>query len=89
MSSPKGPAVPSVHLRAFLTWLAVYPTITIALIVLQPWISEWPVAAQTLVLTVIVVPVAAYWLIPLLMKTAVRGLNGQRRPRTSPSPGRD
>lgn len=65
------PPVVSSHVRAFITWVAVYPTITIALMALQPWIGGLAVPLQTLVLTVLVVPLAAYGLIPPLMRVAV------------------
>ncbi|MFJ9366299.1 hypothetical protein ACIRRA_18050 [Nocardia sp. NPDC101769] len=61
-------AVPSVHRRALITWMAVYPTITIALALLGPEMTSLPVFVRTLVLTVIVVPTSAYVLIPMLMK---------------------
>ncbi|MEU6584776.1 hypothetical protein [Nocardia sp. NPDC046763] len=61
-------AVPSVHRRALITWMAVYPTITIALALLGPEMASLPVFVRTLVLTAIVVPTSAYVLIPMLMK---------------------
>ncbi|MFG2292178.1 hypothetical protein [Streptomyces sp. NPDC048603] len=61
-------AAPSVHRRAFITWLAVYPTITLALLLLGPLTQDLPLAVRTLILTAVVVPVVAYWLIPALMK---------------------
>lgn len=67
--STKTPAVvPSVHRRALITWLAVYPTITVVLGLLGPITAHLPLMLRTLILTAIVVPVAAYVLIPLLMK---------------------
>ncbi|MVU82134.1 hypothetical protein GPX89_33460 [Nocardia sp. ET3-3] len=60
--------VPSVHRRALITWLAVYPTITLALALLGPEMASLPVYVRTLILTFIVVPVTAYLLIPMLTK---------------------
>lgn len=60
--------VPSVHRRALITWIAVYPTITVVLGLLGPATAHLPLVLRTLILTAIVVPVAAYVLIPLLMK---------------------
>ncbi|GAB2556965.1 hypothetical protein [Nocardia heshunensis] len=60
--------VPSVHRRAIITWLAVYPTITIALALLGPEMGSLPVFVRTLILTAIVVPTSAYLLIPMLTK---------------------
>ncbi|MFD7848244.1 hypothetical protein ACFV4K_35660, partial [Nocardia sp. NPDC059764] len=65
-------AMPSVHRRALITWLAVYPTITLALALLGPEMGGLPVFVKTLILTVIVVPVSAYLLVPLLMKANQR-----------------
>ncbi|APA97418.1 hypothetical protein [Nocardia seriolae] len=61
-------AVPSVHRRAVITWLAVYPTITLALALLGPLMTGLPLMARTLVLTAVVVPATAYLLVPMLMK---------------------
>ncbi|MEV6734896.1 MULTISPECIES: hypothetical protein [unclassified Streptomyces] len=62
------PAPPSAHRRAFITWLAVYPTITLTLALLGPYMNDLPLVLRTLILTVVVVPIVAYWLIPTLMK---------------------
>lgn len=59
---------PSVHRRALITWLAVYPTITVALGLLGPATAHLPLPLRTLILTAVVVPTAAYGLIPLLIK---------------------
>jgi antibiotic biosynthesis monooxygenase (ABM) superfamily enzyme len=62
------PAGPTVHRRALITWLAIYPTITLVLGMLGPVTADLPLPLRTLILTVIVVPVGAYVLIPALMK---------------------
>ncbi|MEV0414132.1 hypothetical protein AB0I68_25785 [Streptomyces sp. NPDC050448] len=62
------PAPPSAHRRAFVTWLAVYPTITLTLALLGPYMNGLPLVLRTLILTAVVVPTVAYWLIPALMK---------------------
>ncbi|MEK2472251.1 hypothetical protein [Streptomyces noursei] len=61
-------AAPSIHRRALITWLAVYPTITLVLGLLGPITAHLPLLLRTLILTAIVVPIAAYALIPALMK---------------------
>ncbi|WP_371649377.1 MULTISPECIES: hypothetical protein [unclassified Streptomyces] len=68
MSAHTPAAAPSIHRRAVITWLAVYPTITAVLGLLGPTTADLPLLLRTLILTAIVVPVAAYVLIPLLMK---------------------
>jgi antibiotic biosynthesis monooxygenase (ABM) superfamily enzyme len=59
---------PSVHRRAVITWLAVYPTITLVLGFLGPATAHLPLPLRTLILTGFVVPTVAYGLIPLLTK---------------------
>ncbi|MER7670824.1 hypothetical protein ABTY61_20475 [Kitasatospora sp. NPDC096128] len=66
------PAAPSVHRRALLTWLAVYPTITTAFLLLGPHLGNLPVPLRTLVMTAFVVPVVVYALMPLLLKAETR-----------------
>ncbi|MEV6953045.1 hypothetical protein [Streptomyces sp. NPDC051183] len=71
-SPAAAPTGPSVHRRAFITWLAVYPTITLALALLGPAMGDLPLVLRTLILTAIVIPVVAYLLIPALMKANAR-----------------
>ncbi|MEV7416650.1 hypothetical protein [Streptomyces sp. NPDC089919] len=70
--APAGPAQPSAHRRAFITWLAVYPTITVVLAALGPYTGGLPVWVRTLILTAVVVPIVAYGLIPWLLKANAR-----------------
>ncbi|MFC9330726.1 hypothetical protein [Kitasatospora sp. NPDC057015] len=67
-AAPTASGAPSVHRRALITWLAVYPAITLALAVLGPALAGLPLVLRTLVLTAVVVPVAAYLLIPGLLR---------------------
>ncbi|MEU2681245.1 hypothetical protein ABZ638_30610 [Streptomyces sp. NPDC007107] len=74
-------AAPSVHRRALITWLAVYPTITAAFLLLGPSTAHLPLALRTLVMTAIVVPAAVYVLVPALLKAdhkATAALNSAR-----------
>ncbi|WP_369185198.1 hypothetical protein [Streptomyces sp. Y1] len=68
LAAPTTPAMPSAHRRALLTWLAVYPTITAAFLLLGPYLGSLPIALRTLVMTALVVPVVSYALMPLLLK---------------------
>lgn len=61
-------APPSTHRRALITWLAVYPTITLALALLGPVTAGLPLPVRTLILTVLVVPVVVYVLMPALLR---------------------
>lgn len=55
--------------HTFVTWLGVYPTITLILFALEPYIHGMPMPAVTFVVTALAVPALAYWIMPLLEKT--------------------
>ncbi|MDH6133917.1 antibiotic biosynthesis monooxygenase (ABM) superfamily enzyme [Kitasatospora sp. MAA4] len=59
---------PNIHHRALITWLAVYPTITLASTLLGPHTAHLPLAMRTLILTALVVPVVSYGVIPVLFR---------------------
>lgn len=71
-NAPAAAPAPSAHRRALITWLAVYPVITLVLGLLGPRIATLPLLLRTLILTGIVVPVAAYVLVPALTKAHAR-----------------
>jgi antibiotic biosynthesis monooxygenase (ABM) superfamily enzyme len=72
------PVMPSVHRRAVLTWLAVFPAITLVPFMVSPYIGGWPLVARTFVVTAVAVPLSVYVLVPRLMRLA-GGVH--RRPR--------
>ncbi|MDH6578230.1 hypothetical protein [Kitasatospora sp. MAP5-34] len=78
MSAPT--SAPTVHHRVLLTWLAVYPAITVASLLLGPYTAHLPVYLRTFVLTALVVPVVVYGLMPLLFKGHAATI-GRRRER--------
>lgn len=47
------------------TWVAVYPTITALILILEPLISDWPVPARTLLLSALMVPIMVFWVLPV------------------------
>jgi antibiotic biosynthesis monooxygenase (ABM) superfamily enzyme len=49
---------------AVVVWLAIYPSITLLLWLVGPAIQGWPLALRTLVITVGVVPLMVYLLVP-------------------------
>lgn len=57
---------PSVHVRALITWLAIFPLVAIALMATAPLVEGWHPILRSLVLTVIVVPMAVYLVVPRL-----------------------
>jgi antibiotic biosynthesis monooxygenase (ABM) superfamily enzyme len=71
--------MPSVHQRAVLTWLAVFPAITLVQLLISPYIGGWPLVARTAIVTAVAVPLSVYVLVPRLMRVA--GGIHRRRPR--------
>lgn len=61
-------APPSVHIRAVLTWLAIFPLVSIGMLALAPIWGDWHPVLRSLLLTAIVVPLAVYIVVPRLMK---------------------
>jgi antibiotic biosynthesis monooxygenase (ABM) superfamily enzyme len=59
---------PSVHVRAFITWLAIYPLVLIVFFTALPLMGDTSPFLKVLVLTLIVIPTAVYLVVPNLMK---------------------
>ncbi|MEW9872223.1 hypothetical protein [Arthrobacter sp. HS15c] len=60
------PPVPSIHVRAVITWLAIFPLVAVGMIVVAPLTEGWHPVLRALVLTLVVVPVAVYLVLPRL-----------------------
>ncbi|PZT72965.1 hypothetical protein [Streptomyces sp. AC1-42T] len=68
-AAPAQPATPpSVHMRALLTWIAVFGALTVVQMLLGPYVKGFPMLLRTLVITGIVVPAVVYTLMPNLLK---------------------
>ena len=70
---------PGTHLRALVTWLAVYPLITTVLWLTGPLLDGAPLPLQTLVLTAVVVPLAVYGAVPLLLRMVTASIQEDHR----------
>jgi antibiotic biosynthesis monooxygenase (ABM) superfamily enzyme len=70
--APAPVRAPSVHVRAVITWLAIYPTVTLAMALLGDVTARLPLPVRTLILTVVVVPVAVYGVVPALVRLHAR-----------------
>ncbi len=66
MTNP--PAPPSIHVRALITWIAIFPLVTIGLLLTGPVSVDWNPVLRAFVLTIIVVPLAVYLVVPWLMR---------------------
>ena len=66
--APSAPKPPSVHIRAAITWLAIFPLVAIGMLLIGPISVDWHPVARAFVLTLIVVPLAVYLVVPQLMR---------------------
>ncbi|KRA23502.1 hypothetical protein ASD65_03000 [Microbacterium sp. Root61] len=81
MSSPTDPPAinpPSIHARAVITWVAIFPLVTLGFLVMAPFAADWNPVLRAFVLSVIVVPLAVYLVVPQLMRIYGR-IRGARR----------
>lgn len=53
---------------ALLIWLFIYPVITLLNVVFNPYMTNMPLAIRTLILSLILVPVMAFFYIPFISK---------------------
>jgi len=68
----------SQHKRAFLSWVAIYPIITLLLGLLGEYLVKIPLVLRTLVLTLILVPLLSYMIMPFLNRVFSKWLNKDR-----------
>lgn len=61
-------APPSIHARAIITWIAIFPLVTLGFFAIAPFASDWNPVLRALVLTLVVVPVAVYVVVPQLIR---------------------
>ena len=59
---------PSTHVRAIITWLAIFPMVAIGMMAIAPISADWHPVLRALVLTVVVVPAAVYLVVPQLFR---------------------
>ena len=63
------------HKRTFLIWLAIYPMVTLVFGFFGDVLMQLPLMLRTLFLTLIVVPMASYVVIPFYQKIFAKWLN--------------
>jgi len=58
---------PSIHVRAVVTWLAIFPLVALGMTAIAPISADWHPVLRSLVLTLVVVPLAVYVVVPRLL----------------------
>ena len=71
MTSSQQPIIPSIHIRALATWIVIFPLVALGLTFLGPLMGSLHPVLKAFVLTVIIVPLAIYFLVPQLLKLYV------------------
>jgi uncharacterized protein len=59
---------PPRYKQALITWVGVYPTLTLTLAVLGPTIQSWPLPLRALLVSVVMVIALTWLVLPLLMR---------------------
>ena len=75
MATP--PPQVSIHIRAFITWLTIFPLVALGLTFLMPALGDMHPILKTLILTLIVVRLAVYVIVPRLLGLYVK-LNSKK-----------
>lgn len=65
---PPVPPKPNIHVSALIVWLTIFPLVAIFSTLLGPMMPDWHPVLRAFVLTLIVVPIAAYWLMPQMFR---------------------
>jgi antibiotic biosynthesis monooxygenase (ABM) superfamily enzyme len=76
-----GPTPPSVHVRAVITWLAIFPLVAVGMMLIAPISESWHPVLRAFVLTLVVVPLAVYVVVPWLLRRHA-ALRRRRAPRS-------
>ena len=63
----RSPGVASVHVRAVLTWCAIFPMVALGMTVMGWFAEAWHPVLRALVLTLVIVPLAVYVIVPRLL----------------------
>ena len=72
MTTTSTPVVPSVHVRALATWITIFPLVALGMTLMTPISVDWHPVLRALVLTLIVVPLAVYVIVPRVLAFYVR-----------------
>lgn len=67
-AAPATPSAPSAHVRAVITWLAIFPLVAIGMTAMAPLTADWHPVLRAFVLTLVVVPLAVYLVVPRLLR---------------------
>ena len=61
---------------AVIVWIAIYPAVTLAQYLLSDFMQGWPIYQKTLIISIIEIPYAVFFALPLLQKAFKGWLKG-------------
>ncbi|MBF4571151.1 hypothetical protein ITJ64_01315 [Herbiconiux sp. VKM Ac-1786] len=73
------PRQPSVHVRALLTWLVIFPEVALVNWILSPTEPIGATVLRSLIVTVAVIPPAVYLFVPMLLRVWARRITDRPR----------
>lgn len=62
----------SIHIRALITWITIFPLVALGLTFLMPALGNMHPILKAMILTLIVVPLAVYLIVPRLLGLYVK-----------------
>lgn len=68
MTSSRCASRPSRRRLAALTWAGVYPVLTGAALLLDPWMRDLPIPLRTLAMSALMVPTMVFAVMPLIAR---------------------
>lgn len=71
---PAQPGAPPPYKMAILTWVTIFPLITLIVVVLTPLIGTWPVVARLAITTLLTVPLMTWLVMPRVTRLLGRWL---------------
>ena len=72
MTTTSTTVIPSVHVRALATWITIFPLVALGMTLMTPISVDWHPVLRAFVLTLIVVPLAVYVIVPRVLGLYVR-----------------
>jgi uncharacterized protein len=78
--STTGPGAPPRWKQACVIWVAFFPTNLLAQWLLTPLLGDWPLALRVLLLTLVLIPVMTYLVLPVVTRRLQWWLEGRPAP---------
>jgi len=78
MATTTAPVIPSVHVRALATWITIFPLVALGMTLMGPISVDWHPVLRAFVLTLVIVPLAVYLIVPRILGLYVRWVRSRQ-----------